>query len=192
MTMWKAISRMQRRLAVASGLAIVFATSVPGYAAELSAAGLWQKTDDGKPVIWILMVDHHDGTFEGIMAKKFVKPGMPETVTCAKCTDDRKDAPVLGISFIRDMKRNGFEYEGGNILDPRDGQVWKAKMTLSPDGQALTLRGYVLTPLLGKDDVWQRLPDSNFASVDPAIIAKYLPGQTVAAKQPGKKSASPR
>jgi hypothetical protein len=192
MTMWKAMSRMQRRLAVASGLAIVFAVSLPGYAAEPSAAGLWQKTDDGKPVIWILMVDHHDGTFEGIMARKFVKPGMPETVTCAKCTDDRKDATVLGISFIRDMKRNGFEYEGGNILDPRDGQVWKAKMTLSPDGQALTLRGYVLTPLLGKDDVWQRLPDSDFDSVDRAIIAKYLPGQAVAAKQPGKKSASPR
>jgi len=190
--MWKAISRMQRRLAVASGLAIVFAASLPGYAAEPTAAGLWQKTEDGKPVIWILMVDHHDGMFEGIMAKKFVKPGMPETVTCSKCTDDRKDAPVLGISFIRDMKRNGFEYEGGNILDPRDGQVWKAKMTLSPDGQALTLRGYVLTPLLGKDDVWQRLPDSAFASVDPAIIAKYPPGQAVAAKQPGKKSASPR
>jgi uncharacterized protein (DUF2147 family) len=192
MTMWKAMSRMQRRLAIAGGLAIVFAASVPGYAAEQTAAGLWQKTEDGKPVIWILMVDHHDGTFEGVIARKFLKPGMPETVTCAKCTDDRKDAQVLGISFIRDMKRAGLEYEGGNVLDPRDGQVWRAKMTLSPDGQQLTLRGYVLTPLLGKDDVWSRLPDSELASVDPAIVAKYLPGQTVGAKPPpGKKTASP-
>ena len=190
--MWKAIGRMQRRLAVAGGLAIAFAASVPGYAAEQTAAGLWQKTEDGKPVIWILMVDHHDGTFEGVMARKFPKPGVPETVTCSKCTDDRKDAQVLGISFIRDMKRTGLEYEGGNILDPRDGQVWRAKMTLSPDGQQLTLRGYVLTPLLGKDDVWSRLPDSELASVDPAIVAKYMPGQTVGAKPPvGKKSASP-
>jgi hypothetical protein len=190
--MWKSIGRNQRRLAIAGGFAIAFAASLPGYAAELTAAGLWQKTEDGKPVIWVLMVDHHDGMFEGVMARKFSKPGIPETVTCAKCTDDRKDAQVLGISFIRDMKRNGLEYEGGNILDPRDGQVWRAKLTLSPDGQQLTLRGYVLMPLLGKDDVWSRLPDSELASVDPAIVAKYLPGQVVAAKPPAaKKSASP-
>jgi hypothetical protein len=192
MTMWNAIVRMPRRLAIAGGLAIAFAGSFPGYAAESNAAGLWQKTEDGKPVIWVLMVDHHDGTFEGAIAKKFPKPGVVETVTCAKCTDDRKDAQVLGISFIRDMKRNGLEYEGGNILDPRNGEVWKAKMTLSADAQLLTLRGYVLTPLLGKDDIWQRLPDSEFASVDPSIIAKYLPGQVLAAKPPAaKKTASP-
>ena len=194
MTMWNPMADTRRRLTtIAGGFAIAFAASIPGYAAEPSAAGLWQKTDDGKPVIWILMVDHHDGTFEGVIAKKFPKPGVPETPTCAQCTDDRKNAPVLGISFIRDMKRNGLEYEGGNVLDPRDGEVWRAKMTLSPDGQELTLRGYVLMPALGKDDVWSRLPESDLAQVEPSIIAKYLPGQAVAAKPPaGKKAASPK
>jgi len=189
--MWNTPCKMRLSLAIAGGLAMAVAAVAPATAAEQTAAGLWQKTDEGKPVIWVLMVDHHDGTFEGVIARKFPpKPGIVETVTCAQCTDDRKNAPVLGISFIRDMKRNGLEYEGGNVLDPRNGDVWKAKMTLSGDGQQLTLRGYVLTPILGKDDVWQRLPDSELASVEPSIIAKYLPAQAMAAK-PGKKSASP-
>src|SRR5260370_12885237 len=183
MTMWTAISRLRLALPIMTGLVVLLAVTLPGQAAEPSAAGLWQKIEDGKPVVWVLVLDH-DGIFEGVVAKTFRVQGDNPNEICEKCTDDRKSAPLLGISFIRDMKGDGLKYEGGNVLDPRDGKIYKAKMSVSPDGQLLTMRGYWGISLLGKDEIWFRLPDTAMASLDPAIVAKYLPAQAAAIKPP--------
>jgi len=151
--------RMCSKAMTAALLACSLVTG-PARAAEPTAVGLWEKVDDGKPEGWFRIIEK-GGVYEGQLVKGFPKPGEdPSKWRCTKCEDDRKDAPVIGITLIRGMQRQGLAYENGTILDPRDGSVYKARMELSADGQQLSVRGYLGISLLGRTDVWKRLPDN--------------------------------
>ena len=114
--------------------------------------------------------------YKGAIAKMFMKPGEDPNPICTHCTGDQKNQPSLGLVIIKGMQRNGLVYEHGSILDPRDGQVYQAKMTLSPDGQQLTVRGYLGFELLGQNQMWKRLPNDVLSQdqVPPNLVPYWL------------------
>jgi uncharacterized protein (DUF2147 family) len=135
-----------------------------------TVAGFWaQVGDDGKIGGWFYFTQRSDGLFDGRLVKMIKQPGdqpQPMINVCAKCEGDQKDAPMLGLTIVKGMKRDGNKYEEGSILDPRDGTLYHALMEMSGDGQKLAVRGYLGIPLLGQTQVWQRLPDDSIAPPD--------------------------
>jgi uncharacterized protein (DUF2147 family) len=58
--------------------------------------------------------------------------------------------------ILTGMKKNGPEYNGGEILDPDTGWVYRCKMRLAENGSKLILRGYLGVSLLGRSQTWLR------------------------------------
>jgi uncharacterized protein (DUF2147 family) len=144
---------------------VLFTAAAPLGAAEPTAAGLWEQIDDktGKPESWFKITERN-GIYEGALVKIFSKPGEDENWVCDKCEGADRGRPVLGLTLIKGMRRNGLSYENGTIMDPRDGAVYRALMRLSPDGEKLEMRGYLGISLFGRSQVWNRLPDNALTS----------------------------
>jgi len=163
---------MRAKIVMALAVLLPLLMSAPGRGADPSSpVGLWQALDDDtkQPTGWFLISDHN-GVYDGIIARMFLKPGEDPAVICDKCKDDRHDHPWLGLEIIRGMQLEAEgKFAGGTILDPRDGKVYKATMKLAPDGQTLVVRGYLGFELLGQNQYWTRLPDSAYSMLDPSI-----------------------
>ena len=156
----------KRLMVVAALLSVIGAASAPS--AELTAEGLWQSLDENtqQPDAWFLIRDH-GGIYDGAIVKIFPSPGENPNPICDACKDDRRGRPMLGLDIIRGMHHDGMNYTDGTILDPRNGNIYNAQMTLSPDGRTLTVRGYLGISLLGKNQYWTRLPETAYNEIDP-------------------------
>jgi len=161
---------------------ILGANGVAAQQGQPTVLGLWQQVDPatGKSESWFLFFENN-GVYEGAIAKMFIKPGDDPNPICTRCQGEQKNSPMLGLTIVKQMHRNGLKYENGTILDPRDGNVYNALMELSPDGQKLTVRGYLGIALFGQNQIWYRLPDAALAEVDRAIIAAHAPALLPAA-----------
>ena len=174
---------MRTRLEALIITAVLLGTAAfPVGAAGPTAVGLWEQVDEnsGRAESWFKITERN-GVYEGVIVKIFFKPGEDENWTCDKCAGAERNAPVVGLSLIKGMRRYGNSYENGTIMDPRDGAVYRALMRLSPDGQRLEVRGYLGVSLFGRSQIWNRLPETALAP---------MPGQR--AVSPPPKAAQPK
>jgi uncharacterized protein (DUF2147 family) len=116
---------------------------------------VWRTIDDitHKPRALVRIFQRNDELFGKIEAS--LDPAEAKE-KCERCSDDRHNKPVIGMIVMRNMKKHGGEYSGGDILDPDTGQIYKCRFTMEDGGRKLVVRGYILMPLLGRSQTWWR------------------------------------
>ena len=143
-----------RRLAITAAALVLCSIA---HAQEASPVGVWKTIDDqtGKPKS-LVRISEANGEYRGRVEKLFREPGEEQNPRCDKCEGALKDQPILGMTIITGMKKDGDEYNGGKILDPGNGKVYKSKMALDDGGKKLNVRGYIGVPMLGRTQTWLR------------------------------------
>lgn len=74
---------------------------------------------------------------------------------CEKCKGTELNKPILGMVIIKNLSKDDDEYNGGKILDPETGNLYKCYIKL--DGKdKLEVRGYMGIALVGRSQTWIR------------------------------------
>ena len=140
--------------AMCLGLFAVFAH------AQSTPAGLWRTIDDEtKKERSLIRIVDAAGVFTGRI-ETLLDPAVRAGAVCEKCTDDRKDKPLVGMTLIKGVRQNDTDkglWDGGEILDPNNGKTYKVRLIPGEGGKILAVRGYFGTPMLGRTQTWLRV-----------------------------------
>ena len=124
---------------------LLLAAGAGSVLAQATPTGLWKTIDDETKVEKSLVrISDAGGVLSGKVEKLLDKDAKADAA-CDKCTDERKDKPVLGMTIIRNAKAEAGKdtWEGGDILDPNNGKVYKLRMKPLDSGKKLEIRGYI-------------------------------------------------
>ena len=124
-----------------------------GVAISAQIEGKWKTIDDetGKAKSIVEIFKKDDGKYYGKIQQLMQKP---TNDNCVKCKDDRKNKPLIGLEIIRGLEKDGDEFTGGTITDPKNGKTYKC--TITRDGNKLNVRGYIGFSVIGRTQVWQK------------------------------------
>ena len=115
--------------------------------------GKWQNFNHDGEVNSIIEVYKKDGKIYGrvdrIMREK------DRDRVCTECEGKLKDQPIEGMVLMQGLTKDGEEYSGGTIVDPKTGKEYRCKIWLDEnDPNKLNVRGYLA--VFYKTKVWER------------------------------------
>jgi uncharacterized protein (DUF2147 family) len=137
-------------------LALALFIAAPAMAADTTPVGTWTTIDDatGKPKS-IVQITESNGKLEAKVLEVLQSDQGAHPV-CKECDGERKDKPVEGMTIMWGVEKDGDIWDGGRILDPKNGKTYKVKLTLTDNGQKLDVHGYIGFSLLGRSQIWER------------------------------------
>jgi uncharacterized protein (DUF2147 family) len=114
--------------------------------AQATPVGLWKSIDDNtKKERSLIRISDNGGVLTGKIEKALDPDAKPGAV-CDKCTDERKDKPLIGMAIIRNTKQSADDkaiWDGGDITDPDNGKTYKLRLKPLDGGKSLEVRGYI-------------------------------------------------
>ena len=126
---------------LAAALFFIAAATTAAHA-QNTPVGVWKTIDDDtKQEKSLVRITESGGVVTGKI-EKLLNPTEPNPV-CEKCSDDRKGKPITGMSIIEGLKQSGEAWEGGEILDPNNGKVYRVRLKPVENGKKLEVRGYI-------------------------------------------------
>ena len=131
-----------------------------GALAQTSPTGLWKTIDDdGRTEKSLVRISEHAGMFTGRI-EQLLAPDAKRDGVCDLCSDERRNQPLIGLTILRQVRPSGDDaglWEGGDILDPKNGKTYKVRLRPVDNGKRLEVRGYIGMPLLGRTQTWIRV-----------------------------------
>lgn len=125
-----------------------------------SPVGYWnQYSDHNGQLQSIIKIRKEDNQLKGSVVKGFPVDGHPPNHYCTACPKPFKDKKIVNIDILWGLTydSNSQTWDGGKILDPTNGHIYKAYVQLQDNGQKLKVRGYIGISLLGRTQIWHRI-----------------------------------
>lgn len=147
---------MQSLASATAGVVLAAAIAGAATAQAQSPVGRWM-TEGGKSHVQIYPCGPHLCGRIAWLREPLAKDGLPK-VDLKNPDPAQRSRRILGLNFMWNFAKSEEpgEWEGGRIYNPEDGDVYKARMKLRPDGK-LEMRGYVGISLLGRTQYWERV-----------------------------------